>query len=257
MERLVWPMCVRAWAEDPGHEELRAREALAELGEERDRPTFAHRARRSREDGTRRVVDRIDEPSLWLRGDPPLGWMACLDRDPSTCRRICRQGCDPRLGGQHGIDVRRNPKGETGAGGRTQHVACVGERWRALEARDGKGRRPRLAQQPIGSVATHQLETRHGREGAAQGVAELVGDLGGGSQQVVGRLGVELREEHLAGERIFDAIEELTKESERARDDATGLARVDAVGEHFDADVRHDIAPKRAGHPEAIEVERT
>ena len=75
---------------------------------------------------------------------------------------------------------------------------------------------------------------------------------GGGGRLLEARVGnrrVELRREHLAGRLVFDAAQQLAHDAEAVGHDAARVARVHALGEHFDLELAADQAAQRSRQP--------
>ncbi len=112
MQEFVRPVGVGMWAEHPGNEKLRVREALPQHAHERNAAAGAHVHRVPAEELARGTLHRGLEPRRDWRRFPTAHRRVDLEGYSRAVRRLIQQRALQRLHGHLGIECRGQPQGQ-------------------------------------------------------------------------------------------------------------------------------------------------
>ena len=156
--------------------------------------------------------------------------------------------------GRLAVERRRQSQRELERRLRPQHVAGVGDRRQAIGTGDRQRGTPGAVQHRLGPVGFHRLRAPGERILANDDVAE---DIRRGSDlrdALGGNRRVERRRQDAPGGGVLDAVEQATRDAERRRHHAAGVARMHALGQHLDGQRAGGHAAQRRRDPQPLVV---
>mmetsp|Transcript_60287 Transcript_60287/g.171361 ORF Transcript_60287/g.171361 Transcript_60287/m.171361 type:complete len:540 (-) Transcript_60287:117-1736(-) len=259
-QALVGAVHVRAWPEDACAQQGRLGEHLAEHVHQGDGATDADQPHLP---ATEDSLAGLGESGLQVR--PRVGSVPARRHVPGevgghvrAVGRVPLQGLLEGLSGRDVVDQRGDPEGQLHLDARVQHVAGPARGRQPLEAHDGHARLPdvglvhpvhvvdalRLCALPPGETPA-EVRPPHGLRGRLHLLLALDRDL---------RL--QLRQQDPARRRVLHPSQELPRDAEGVRHNASPETRMQACPEQAHLECAHDDAPERRCHPQRGEVLR-
>ena len=165
-----------------------------------------------------------------------------LEADPCAVRRVPRQKIGQACGGSVARDAWRQPETQADRRAGPHDIAGVADVRKATGAGHGERGTPGPVEHEIDQVVSHRPHAFVPRESRPDAVA----DDGSGSSRLLDALHGNLRMQPVRKDRtvrfVLQPRQQHAQNAEARRDDAAGVAGVDAFADHVDVKIAGDHA---------------